>query len=418
MRAANSVIPMHIPPTLLTRLEAHLPATLQLLQNMVAINSHTLNRDGLRQLGELTANAFAGLGFTAEYVRSVNPDFGEHLILTRAGTGTAHVGFVSHLDTVFTAEEEQRNNFRWRVAGERIYGPGTEDIKGGTAMMWLVLHALRDVQPEVFAQTRWTLLLDASEEMLSADFGALCVERLQGAAAALVFEAGWREQDQFNLVAARKGRAAIRVEISGRGAHAGNAHAKGANAIRQLANTIERIESLTNHAQGLTFNVGLVHGGATLNRVPHEAVAEAEMRAFSVEAYQSGLRQLKSLEREITVRSVADGFPCAVAITVTHETPPWPKNPGSERLIEIFQAAAAELGCEIVREERAGLSDGNFLWQTVPTLDGLGPKGDHAHCSEISSDGSKDQEYVEPGSFVPKAALNLHALLRILKPDH
>jgi len=406
---------MHIQPALLARLEAHLPATLQILKDMVAINSHTLNKSGVRQLAELTSKAFARLGFAAEYVPSVNPDFGEHLILTRTGTGMAHIGFVSHLDTVFTAEEERRNNFTWRIAGDRIYGPGTEDIKGGTAMMWLVLQTLREAHPDVFNQTRWTLLLDSSEEMLSADFGALCVERLKKAQAALVFEAGWREQNQFNLVAARKGRAAIRVEVSGRGAHAGNTHTRGANAIRQLANTVERIEALTDHSIGLTFNVGLIHGGATLNRVPHHAIAEVEMRSFSVDAYQTGLRKLKALESETTVRSVADSFPCRVSIRVTHETPPWPKNEGSEHLIDTFREAAAELGCEIVREERAGLSDGNFLWQTVPTLDGLGPKGDNAHCSEVSADGSKDQEYVEPGSFVPKAALNIQALLRLLR---
>jgi len=407
---------MHIPPALLTRLESHLPATLQFLQDMVAINSHTLNKSGLHQLSELTAKVFAGLGFSPEYVPSTNPAFGNHLILTRTGTGTAHIGFISHLDTVFTAEEEQRNNFSWRAAGDRIYGPGTEDIKGGTAMMWLVLQTLRDLHPDVFEQTRWTLLLDASEEMLSADFGELCVKRLTNAQAALVFEAGWREQDRFNLVAARKGRAAIRIEVSGRGAHAGNTHMRGANAIRQLAHTVERIEALTDHDRGLTFNVGMIKGGATLNRVPHHAIAEAEMRSFSPEAYQEGLHSLHALENEITVRSLADGFPCQVSIKVTHETPPWPQNPGSELLVGVFRQAASELGCEIVREERAGLSDGNFLWEVVPTLDGLGPKGDNAHCSEVSADGSKDQEYVEPGSFIPKAALNIHALLRLLGP--
>ena len=42
--------------------------------------------------------------------------------------------------------------------------------------------------------------------------------------------------------------------------------------------------------------------------------------------------------------------------------------------------------------------------------DALGPVGGNAHCSERSEDGSKLPEYVEPGSFVPKAVLNLLAL--------
>jgi len=77
--------------------------------------------------------------------------------------------------------------------------------------------------------------------------------------------------------------------------------------------------------------------------------------------------------------------------------------------------AAEEMGFEAVREERGGLSDGNFLWDYVPTLDGLGPSGGNAHCSERSLDGKKDQEYLEVPSLAPKAALNTLAILRLLE---
>jgi glutamate carboxypeptidase len=398
-------------------LEAHLPAALKLLERMVAINSHSLNPRGVQELARVTAEAFATLGFKAEFVPSANPAFGHHLILSRTGLGTAHVGFISHLDTVFTAEEEARNHFHWRVAGDRIYGPGTEDIKGGTVMMWLVLHALRETQPDLFEQTHWTLLLDASEEMDSADFGRLAAQRLQGARAALVFEAGLRKGNRFQVVTARKGRAAFQVEVTGRGAHAGNDHARGANAITQLAHTVGQIEALTDHAAGVTFNVGQISGGTSLNRVPHHAVARAEMRAFTLEAYGAGLERLHALEHEITVRSVNNHFPCRVSIRIENETPPWPRNPATERLLQIYEQAGTALGFEVAREERAGLSDGNYLWRAVPTLDGLGPMGDHAHCSETSADGSKDQEYVEVTSFVPKAALNVQALVLLLRSE-
>ena len=64
-------------------------------------------------------------------------------------------------------------------------------------------------------------------------------------------------------------------------------------------------------------------------------------------------------------------------------------------------------------QERGGLSDGNLLWDSVPTLDGLGPWGDHGHCSERSADGTKLPEYVEISSFVPKALLNTVAILKL-----
>jgi glutamate carboxypeptidase len=400
---------------LLSFLEARLAPGLELLRQMVAINSHTLNREGVNRLGRFTAEAFAELGFRAELQPSVNPAFGDHLILTRPGTGGPTVGLISHLDTVYPSEEEVRNDFAWRMEGGRIYGPGTDDVKGGTVMIHLVLQALRATAPEVFARTNWVVLLDASEEMQSADFGRLCVQRLNGAVAALVFEGGRRTGHEFPLVTARKGRACFRVEVEGRGAHAGSDHGRGASAVAQLAHTIRCLEALTDRARGLTCNVGLLGGGSALNRVPHAAWAEGELRAFEVEAYRSGLAQLRALENDIQVHSAADGYPCRVRLTIESETPPWPRNAGTDRLLEVFAAAGAELGFTVPREERGGISDGNFLWQVVPTLDGLGPKGDNAHCSERSADGTKDQEYVEPSSFVPKAALNVRALCRLLE---
>ena len=399
---------------LLSFLNARLAPSLELLRQMVGINSHTLNPDGVKRLGLFTAEAFAELGFHAEFIRSVKPEFGEHLVLTRPGTGMQKVGLISHLDTVYSAEEEARNDFRWRVEGDRIYGPGTDDIKGGTVMMHLVLSALRELAPEVFAQTNWVLLLDASEEMECADFGRLCCERLNGATAALVFEGGRQNGNEFKFVASRKGRATFRVEVEGRGAHAGSEHPRGANAITQLAHIVQRIAALTDAARGLTFNVGTITGGTALNRVPHAAVARLEMRAFTPDVYQAGLAQLRTLENDIVVRSVADGFPCRVKIIIEHETPPWPRNDATDALLKIFSDAGTELGFTVAREDRGGISDGNFIWQVVPTLDGLGPKGDNSHCSERSADGSKDQEYIERSAIIPKAALNVKALLRLL----
>ena len=70
---------------------------------------------------------------------------------------------------------------------------------------------------------------------------------------------------------------------------------------------------------------------------------------------------------------------------------------------------------KVFPEERGGLSDGNLLWDGVPTLDGLGPWGDNDHCSERSPDGSKLPEFVQVSSFVPKALLNCVAITKLVR---
>jgi glutamate carboxypeptidase len=383
----------------------------------VGINSFTGNRAGVNRLGRATADRFAPLGFQAEFVPHSNPDWGEHLVLTRSGRSARTVGLVSHLDTVFPPEEEARNDFRWRPSGGRIYGPGTIDIKGGTAMMHLVLSALATLDRETFEAVTWVLLWNASEETLSRDFAVLARERLDGTRTigALVFEAEGRPAGIPALVVARKGRALFRLTVEGRAAHAGAKHRRGANAITQLGRVVDRVAGFTEYARHLTFNVGVVQGGVAVNRVPHLASAEIEMRAFAPDVYQDGLRAMLALNGDGDVRSPEDGHVCRVRVELREESPPWPRNAATDRLFGVWKSAAEGLGLPLEAEERGGLSDGNWICDHVPTLDGLGPHGDNDHCSESSPDGSKVPEYLLVESMVPKALLNVVALRRLIQ---
>ena len=403
-------------PELLNQfLETQFPAALEMLRQMVRINSFTLNRAGLKHLGQFTADAFAPLGFTAEFVPSTNPHFGDHLVLTRRGHGTKNLALISHLDTVFPPEEEVRNDFRWQVEGDRLFGPGTQDIKGGTVMIWLVLKALQAHAPKAFEATTWRLLLNSSEEMFSPDFGDVCRARFDAhTLGALVFEPEGRLGTERLLVVARKGRASWRVTVTGRGAHAGGKHSHGANAVVQLAQLLPRIAALTDYSRDLTFNVATISGGTVLNRVPHAAVAEGEFRAFTPEVYQQAKSALLALAGPGEVRALTDGFFCAIQVEILNETRPWPRNAATDQLFKYWRQAGEAVNYPVNLQERGGLSDGNQIWDAVPTLDGLGPWGDNDHCSERSPDGAKLPEYVERSSFIPKAVINTLAIENLL----
>lgn len=404
-------------PDLARRIQERIPPTLELLRELVGINSFTGNRDGVNRLGHLTAQRFATLGFSPEFIPHQNPACGDHLLLTRPGATPRSVALISHLDTVFPPEEEARNGFHWQPEGLRIYGPGTIDIKGGTAMMHLVLATLAELDPEAFQQITWRLLWNASEETLSRDFAVLCHQRLKPAdtLAALVFEAEGRPHGTSCLVVARKGRATFRVTVEGRASHAGAKHPRGANAISQIGRVVNRIAELTDYSRHLTFNVGVIAGGVAVNRVPHHVTADVEMRAFTRETYQSGVQAMLALNGPGDVRSPADGFPCQVRVELLEESPPWPRNPGTDRLFQLWQSTARSLGQPLDGEERGGLSDGNWICDHVPTLDGLGPHGDNDHCSERSADGTKVPEYILVDSIAPKALLNVLALQQLIR---
>ena len=386
---------------------------------MVLINSFTLNPGGVNRLGQLTAERFADLGFEAEAVPSEGFRYGRHLVLSRPAmrqtrTTAPTIGLISHLDTVFPEIEEQANDFHFRIAGDRIYGPGTVDIKGGTVLIYMLLDGLHHFFPDVFDGVNWLILFNAAEEVLAPDFGELARARLDGARAALVFEGGDVKDGRFQFVTGRKGMARFHIEVEGRGSHAGATHRRGANAIVQLADVIRAVADLTDYERALTFNVGTVMGGTVINRVPHQAAASVEMRTYDPAVFEDGVARLLALSEMCTVRSAADGYPCQVRVNLEGRWQPWPSNAATMGLFDVWAAAAEELGLKSVAiQSRGGLSDGNWLWDLLPTIDGLGPEGDNAHSSERSDDSSKDQEYVLASSFVPKALLNIAAIVRL-----
>ncbi len=406
------------PTELQQYLTDNLPTYLNLLQKMVAINSFTANPDGVNHLGQLTAEFFAELGFTAEFIPSIYTGFGQHLVLTRPGKSGHKIGCISHLDTVYPPEEEEQNDFRWRVEGARIYGPGTADIKGGTVAIYMMLDAIRTFQPTIYDDITWVLLIDASEEDLAEDFGALCRRRLErpNTLAALIFEGGYMNdaEKEFWIVRSRKGMGVFNVQVEGKSAHAGSAHTFGANAIVQMAEVIQRLAAMTDYQRQVTVNVGVVNGGTVTNRVPHSATARLEMRAFDPDVYEETIAQILALSGLSTVQSVENGYGCQVQVELERRTLPWPINEATNRLLAIWQEAGAELGLRVKPEDRGGLSDGNHFWFALPCLDGLGIAGGNAHSAERSADGSKDQEFCLPSSLVPKTLLNVTAVLKLI----
>lgn len=222
------------------------------------------------------------------------------------------------------------------------------------------------------------------------------------------------DDERAHMVVARKGMATYEVDVEGRAAHAGSAHQNGANAIVQLAEQVRKIAGFTDYERELTFNVGTIRGGSVTNRVPHMATARVEMRAYDMDAFDEGVAKMLALGDEATVGSANGDYQCRTSVRLTRRTEPWSHNAQTQRLFSFWREAGKQLGLEIVPEQRGGLSDGNYFWRDIPSLDALGPSGGNAHCSERSADGSKDQEYVSQDTLAPKAVLNTVALLMLL----
>lgn len=397
------------------------PAVMDTLRQWVGINSFTFNTDGVNQLGKATAEAFAPLGFDPELVPSKEPEAGHHLVLVKPGeAGSKSVLFISHLDTVYPPEEQSRLKFAWREDGDRIYGPGVGDIKGGTAMILLMMKAMAEAEPEKYRRSAFHVFFNATEEGFHHHFSKTVIERLPGnAVACLVMEpvdvVPSPGRMKLRLANARKGGFRFKIEVLGKGGHAGNAHENGVNAIRQAARIVEKLESMTDYESGLAFNIGSISGGETPNRIPELARIYGEARATRQADLDKAVAILESLEEEENLLKSSRGdFSAKVKVEIVPGAPPFEINPSTESLVKVWGQCAGMMRAEVDPVSRGGISDGNFVWQRLPTIDGLGTPGGNIHCAEHNPEEGKEAEFIYRPEFEPKALLNLLGVLALL----
>jgi glutamate carboxypeptidase len=361
---------------LLVRLHDDLPDTLKFLERMVNMDSPSLDKTLVDGLVRFIGGQFEGIGGRAEYVSAER--FGDHLVVRFEGQSRERILLLGHTDTVFSAGEAARRPFT--VTNGRATGPGVFDMKSGIAVMWSALRALGKLSRSV------TVLLVSDEEVGSVSSRDLIQREATGATAVLVLEPSL---PGGVLKTARKGVGRFTVKAIGRAAHAGVDPERGINAIEELANQVLQLQRLSDSARGTTVTVSVIQGGTRVNVVPAEAAIEVDVRVATMEEAGRIAGILRGL------KPVLPGARVEVRGGVGR--PPMERTADTARLFSIARTVGSELGMDLREGSTGGGSDGNTTAALgIPTLDGLGPAGDHAHAPD---------EFVEVASLPGRAAL-------------
>jgi glutamate carboxypeptidase len=292
---------------------------------------------------------------------------GDTLIL-RAGPRSDRPGVLvlAHLDTVHPLHTIE-HDLPLRLEGDRLYGPGVYDMKGGA---YLALEAFKEVARSGAAQVPLVYLVTPDEEIGSPTTRPLIEDFARRSAYTLVLEPA---RDGGKIVTSRKGVGRFDVHVEGRPAHAGSRHEDGRSAIREAARQILRIENMTDYPRGVTTTVGTISGGTAVNVTPQHCRFSVDLRVATTadgEAYAKALLGLTPHDPDVRV-----------AVTGGMNRPTYERTEGTARLFEHARALATEIGFELQDVPRVGGgSDGNYTAALgVPTLDGLGIDGDGAH---------------------------------------
>jgi glutamate carboxypeptidase len=311
--------------------------------------------------------------------------------LPGAGGGNRPVVLMGHCDTVFPDGTVARRPFR--LDGNRASGPGVADMKAGLVMNTFVLDALK----RFGAPGPVTGLYTADEEIASPSSRPVIEAEAKGARAVFNAEPG---RPSGNLVSRRKGAAFLELEVTGRAAHSGAAHADGVSAIEAMARKIQRLHKLTDYDLGTTVNVGLMQGGQSVNTVAPRATAAIDVRFPTLNIMEKILGEV----REILNYSELPGSESRILREGNFL--PLEQDQASRELLDLYARSAAGLGMPGVGGEATGGSaDSGFTAALgTPTLCGTGPVGGNAHT---------DEEWCRVDTLVPRAQALALTILEI-----
>ena len=337
------------------------------IQTWIRCESPSSSPDGIAAMVAMVEQHARAAGLAA-HVSSLGDTTGPLLHISNRATGDRRAGILvlGHLDTVHPFGTLQQN--ACRIEGDRLYGPGGFDMKGG---VYLALTALGQLAAPGSTALPVDFLLVPDEETGSHQSRA-AIERCAGEARyALVGEPA--RADAGKCVTARKGTGMLRLKVQGRPAHAGVDHDKGRSAIREMAHHVLALEAMTDYARGITVSVGTIKGGTVTNTVPSQCQAMVDFRVPDMQAADDILARMRALKPV--------GPDVTVDIDVELNRPPMVKTDAVAVLLARAQRWAAESGFVLGDAPMTGGgSDANFTAALgIPTLDGLGVDGDGAH---------------------------------------
>lgn len=269
---------------------------LELWKEIVNLESFTGNKQSVNVVANRIQSEFVKEGFDVEQI-DVGPN-GNTLVATLGmNRGKEPVIFSGHMDTVFKNGTFGENPFR--IEGNKAYGPGALDMKGGIIIALYTIKALNSIG---YNERPIKVILSGDEEsghegssgekaLLDAANGGYCAFNME---TALV---------DNSLCTGRKGRIGCIVEVEGVETHAGNDFAGGINAIEEMAHKILEIQKLTNLEEGITASVSVIKGGRIPNAIPKNCKIDIDIRFDRVE----DMDKIKQRVNDICAKTYVDG---------------------------------------------------------------------------------------------------------------
>lgn len=371
-----------------------------LLEQLVNINSGTMHLAGVVAVKDVLVPRLETLGFHVRWVPMENVTaragdlVAEHLCPAGAGHCGKRLLLIGHMDTVF----EPSSTFQKYApvpdsAGKDATGPGVADMKGGLVIMLAALDAMQEAGVIKNAEIR--IVLSGDEERGGVPIEKArhdLIEAAKQSDVALEFEPGSRLQGQDTISIGRRSSTMWHIEATGLSGHSSQIFGEhfGYGAIYELTRILDAFRTQLPE-DGLTYNVGLVLGGATAQMNAEQTGGQATGKDNVIPPAAIAYGDLRTLSNEQTARVeekmhaiVAQHLPKTDAkITFDEGYPAMAVTPAGRELLHEWTDASEALGLGPVAEAgpmTRGAGDISFVASYLPGLVGVGALGHGSHA--------------------------------------
>jgi glutamate carboxypeptidase len=381
-------------------IDARNEADLALLQQLVDINSGTMHLAGVEAVKDILVPKFESLGFKVRWVpmQSQTNRAGDLVAEHPCPAGTGQCGkkmlLIGHMDTVFEPTSSfQKYTIVPNTDGKIATGPGIADMKGGLVVMLAALRAMKEAG--VLDHSEIRVVLSGDEERVGDPMTVArhdLVEAAKQSDIALEFEPSVRLNGKDTVSIARRSSTTWHIEATGLSGHSSQIFGDrlGYGAIYELARILDAFRQQLPE-DGLTYNVGLILGGATAeinhdntggsatgkaNVIAPTAIATGDIRTLNDE-------QTKRVEAKMSAIVAAHLAKTGATINFNESYPAMARTPVGEKLLSEWNDVSTALSLGPVVEGgpmTRGAGDISFAAPYIPGLVGVGILGEGYHA--------------------------------------
>ena len=337
---------------------------LDIWKEVVEIESPTAYKEGVDKVGSYFIDKAAKQLWDVEIEE--NEQAGNAICITMNHSGKKKpIAISGHMDTVHPV-----GSMKTYIEGDKIYGPGCTDCKGGLIICLLAMKALKDCG---YIDRPIKFILQADEEVGSRLSNKKTIEFMCEKAKDCIAFFNTEMYQDGTAVLTRKGIRRYEMSFKGVAAHSSICD-QGRSAILAASYSIIQLEKMKN-ADDVTINVGTIEGGTTPNTVPENCKITIDLRFNNEDSLNMSDEYIRSIANTVYI----DGVETNLEVMGTRIAMDY-RYYNEELLNKMNSVFDACNMPRLVARKATGGSDAAYTSNVgIPSIDSIGVSGGYIH---------------------------------------